>query len=321
MVELLNGTQMRLVFPGLMLVLPVVLMAVLLVNLPALYREEGLPLFPALLAAEACLIGLAVCLYGLHVIVLEPRRNRNRLRRERASGGSAPWLGNKQWASKRLTHTRLGKVLFLWLFAVNWWAAIWFVASDRGEQILQQSWPLIALCLVFVLIGVVTLWAAVRNSISWARFGTTTMFIDTLPGQPGQDFKGYIELGFRPETKVHTKLQLSGFVRRWTQRIATEGARRMNDRHDEAPFFDHERRIKAAEIKETGRCFRVPVNLKIPNDSPSSGPSDDGSEVIWQLQLLSKSPDGNSFSAEFEIPVFDATAAPGSGDADEKRAE
>ncbi len=309
---------MHLVFPGLVLVLPVVLLVILLVNLPTLYREEGLPLFPALLAGEACLIGLAVCLYGLYAVVLEPRRNRNRLRRERASSASAPWLRNKQWASKRLTHTKLGKVLFLWLFAINWWAAIWFVAADRGEQILQQSWPLIVLCLVFVLIGVVTLWAAVRNSISWVRFGTTTMFIDTLPGQPGQDFKGYVELGFRPEPKVHTKLQLSAFVRRWTQRIATDGARRMNDRHDEAPFFDYEKRIKSAEIKETGRWFRLPVNLKIPSDAPSSGPRDDGSEVIWKLEILSKSPDGNSFSADFEIPVFDATAVHGIGDADER---
>ncbi|MEM9471330.1 MAG: hypothetical protein AAGA00_05195 [Pseudomonadota bacterium] len=312
---------MHLVFPGLLLVLPVVLLAVLLLNLPTLYREEGLPLFPALLAGEACLIGLAVCLYGLYVIVLEPRRNRNRLRREQASSASAPWLGNKQWASKRITHTRQGKVLFLWLFAVNWWAAIWFVAADRGEQILQQSWAIILLCLVFVLIGVVTLWSAVKNSISWARFGTTTMFIDTLPGQPGQTFKGYIELGFRPEAKVHTRLQLSGFVRRWKQRIATEGARRVNDRHDEAPFFNYEQRIKAAAIRETGRCFRVPVNLEIPNDARSSGPSGDGSEVIWKLAILSKSPDGSSFSADFEIPVFDATAVHGSGNADERSAE
>ena len=300
---------MQRVFPVTILLLLTALLAVFLINLPMLYRDEGLPGFPALLAGQACLIGLAICLYGLYVFVVEPRRNRNRLMRERASDTTAPWLKNSQWANRRLTHTRKGKVLFLWLFVCNWWGAIWFFVTDRGDQFLEQSLPVILLCLVIVLIGVVMLWSAVTNSINWVRFGTTSLFIDTLPGQPGENFKGHIEIGFKPESRVPTKLQLSGFVRHWTQHISADGVRRVNDRYDEAPFHESEKRIKTANITATGRYFRVPVNVPVPGDARPSGPCDADSEVIWKIVLESKSPNGGEFSVDFEIPVFETVAA------------
>ncbi|MEO9875616.1 MAG: hypothetical protein ABJM26_17710 [Anderseniella sp.] len=300
---------MQRIFPSVILVLLIALLAVFLVNLPSLFREQGLPLFPALLAGQACLIGLLICLYGLYVFLIEPLSNRNRLRRELARGTATPWLQNSQWASKRMSHTRAGKVLFLWLFVVNWWGALWFFASDRGQQIWEQSLPVMLLCVFLVFIGVVMLWSAIGNSINWAKFGTTNMFIDTLPGRPGQDFRGYIEIGFKPESRVPTTLQLTGFVRHWTQRIAAEGNRRVKDTHDEAPFHEREIRIKAAEIKATGRCFRVPVNVPIPARTRSSGACDDNSEVIWKLAIQTRSPNGSSFEADFEIPVFENETA------------
>lgn len=296
---------MQRVIPSLILVLLIALLAVFLVNLPSLYSDQGLPLFPAFLAGQACLIGLLVCLYGLYVLLLEPSSNRRRLIRELGAGNTMPWLENQQWANKRMTHTRAGKVLFLWLFVANWWGAIWFIATDRGAQIQEQSLPVQLLCLFIFLIGVVMFWSAIRNSINWAKFGTTAMFIDTLPGRPGRVFKGYIEIGFKPEPRTPTKLHLTGFVRRWTQRIATEGNRRINDSHDEAPFHESEKRIKAADIKATGRCFRIPVNLDIPADARSSGACGDDCEIIWKLAVQTRSPKGSSFDAGFEIPVFE----------------
>ncbi len=301
---------MQRVFPSLILVLLILLLAVFLVNLPSLHREQGLPLYPALLSGQACLIGVLVCLYGLYVLLVEPHKNRTRLRRELGAGSNARWLENSQWANKRMTHTRAGKVLFLWLFVANWWGAIWFFATDRGAQIWEQSLPVKLLCLVIVLIAVVMLWSAIRNSISWAKFGTTTMWIDTLPGRPGQIFRGYLQIGFKPDPRTPTKLRLTGFVRHWTQRIAAEDSRRINDSHDEVPFHESETRIKAAQVKATGRWFRIPVNLEIPADARSSGACGDDCEVIWKLVIQTRSPDGSSFDADFEIPVFEESCHP-----------
>lgn len=296
---------MHRIIPGLILAFIMALLAVFLVNLPSLYTEQGLPLFPALLAGQACIIGLLICLYGLYILVVEPLSNRNRLRREIASDAAMPWLENSQWASKRMTHTRAGKVLFLWLFVANWWGAIWFFATDRGKQLWEQSLPVKLLCMIIVLIGVVMLWSAIRNTISWVKFGTTALLIETLPGRPGQVFTGDIELGFRPQSKTPTKLHLTGFVRHWTQRIEAEGHRRINDTHDEAPFHESDKRIKAAEIKAAGHCFWVPVRLDIPAGTHSSGACGDDCEVVWKLIIQTRSPDGGSFDAEFEIPVFE----------------
>ncbi len=298
---------MQRVFASLVLVLLVALLAVFLVNLPSLHREQGLPFFPALLAGQACLIGIVVCSYCLYVLLIEPRGNQTRLRREQASGSTMPWMENKQWAGKRMTHTRAGKVLFLWLFVVNWWGAICFFVTDRGAEIWEQSLPVKLLCGLFLIIGVVMFLSAVRNSISWVKFGTISLVIDTLPGRPGEVFKGHVEIGFKPEARARTKLQLTGFVRHWTQHMSTEGNRRINDRYDEAPFHECDKRIKSAQIETNGRDFLIPVSLDIPADARSSGACGDDCEVVWKLVVQTRSPDGNSFDADFEVPVFGRT--------------
>ncbi len=299
---------MQRVFPSLVLVLLIALLAVFLVNLPSLHREQGLPVFPALLAGQACFFGLLICTYCLYALLIEPGSNKNRLKRQLASGNTMPWLENKQWASRQMSHTRAGKVLFLWLFVVNWWGAIWFFATDRGDQFWEQSLPVMLLCGLFLLIGVVMLWSAIRNSISWIKFGTSNLVIDTLPGRPGEVFKGRVEIGFKPESRAVTKLQFAGFVRHWTQHMSAEGRRRINDRRDEAPFHECDVRIKAAQIEISGRGFSIPVNLDIPADARSSGACGDDCEVVWKLAVETKAPDGSSFDADFEVPVFGKTA-------------
>ncbi|MEO1160703.1 MAG: hypothetical protein AAFW74_09655, partial [Pseudomonadota bacterium] len=252
---------------------------------------------------------IVVCSYGLYLFLIEPLSNQTRLRRDLASGSVAPWLDNKQWAGKRMTHTRAGKVVFLWLFVVNWWGAIWFFATDRGEKLWVESLPVILLCGLFLLIGMMMLWSAIRNSISWVRFGTTSLVIDTLPGRPGEVFKGRVEIGFKPDSRVQTKLQLTGFLRHWTQHMSAEGKRRINDRHDEAPFYEFNKRIKSVQIETNGRDFTIPVSLDVPADARSSGACGDDCEVVWKLVIQTRSPDGSSFDADFEVPVFGKTGA------------
>ena len=59
------------------------LFAAVLANIPTWYRTEGLPLFPALLTAQAMVLAVALCTYGLYAILLKPKLARMQLARQR----------------------------------------------------------------------------------------------------------------------------------------------------------------------------------------------------------------------------------------------
>lgn len=192
---------MQRIFLGLIVTFVAFILLVFLINLPSLYLEQGLPLFPALLAAQAAAVGIALCLYGIYLVFVVAVRNRRRLRQQTSKASNKPWMDNPQWARKRIRHSKAGKVILMWVFVANWWGTIWFIALDKGSDLWTQSLPVALLCVVFVMIGVIMLWSVIRNSISWKRFGQSFLIIETLPGRPGQRFKGHIEIGFQPKDR------------------------------------------------------------------------------------------------------------------------
>ena len=278
-----------------------------LVNIPDLHANEGLPLFPAVLVAEAMLLGAALCAYGVYAILLKPLLGQRRLENSRSKPGRQPWLDNAQWAAKRVTYSSVGKVVFLWFFTFNWWGALVFFAQDRGSRLVNESVPVLILCVVLVLIGVLTVHTVIKKTIEWLRFGRSALVIDTLPGMPGQTFQGRIETGFRKRPQRAISLRLTGFTRHWSERayIPHEENRRVTDVRESVPFFEDEQKISPLKLVDMKGRITIPVRFDIPSGAPSSGLVDGDMEVIWRINASSTGKEHPPYEGEFDIPVFD----------------
>jgi len=295
----------RILFSGLLALL-IVLFATFLANIPRLHADEGLPLIPALLSAEAMLFAIGLCAYGIYALLLKQELGRKRLERSRPRGDELPWARNAQWMRKRVTHTAMGAALFLWLFVLNWWAVLIFAAQDRGAQLMEESLPVLVLCAVLVLIGLVSLWTAIRKSIQWLAYGRSVLEIETLPGRPGGLFRGTIRIGFKPKRGKSINVELIGFTRHWNEQtyLPHEEERRVGGVRDAMPFLEDEQKVPKSRLRESGSGTEIPIQFEIPRDVPSSGLVDGDIEVIWKVQLRTTTPKNTEFHAEFEIPIF-----------------
>lgn len=289
-----------------LLAMGIILFSAVLFNIPSWHLHEGLPLVPALFAAEATLFALGLCAYGIYALLLEPTVNRRRIARLRLQNVAEPWMNNRQWADGSIAHSSFGALLFLWFFAINWWAALGFMALDRGELLKDASVPILILVAALVLIGLLTVRTALTKTIDWIRFGRSTLTIETLPGRPGTTFKGLVRARFKRKPKRPIFVSVSGFTRQWSKSVHTphEEERRTSDVLDGAPFFELEESIATAHLNKVDDWIAIPIRFEIPSDAPSSGPTENNAEVIWKIHMRTTGKNDPKFAAEFEIPIF-----------------
>ncbi len=289
-----------------LLAMGIVLFSAVLLSIPSWHQNDGLPVIPAIFTAEAALFALGLCAYGIYGLLIQPTMSRRRIARFRLQTVTEPWTNKRQWADGSITHSSFGTLLFLWLFAINWWAALGFMALDRGEQLMGASVPILVLLAAFVLTGLLTVHTAIAKTIDWVRFGRSTLTIETLPGRPGTMFKGSVRARFKRKPKRPIFVSVSGFTRQWSKSIHTphEAERRISDVRDVAPFFELEESIATTQLNKVDDWTTIPVRFEIPSDVPSSGPAENDTEVIWKIHMRTTGKNDPKFAAEFEIPVF-----------------
>ncbi len=294
------------IFVSVILVAAGVLTGAFLINIPGLYLEQGLPLLPAVLSAEASLMAVSLCGYGLYRTWVPDKRKPDRPDPFTADG--RPWLANPSWAKGRVTHSPRSIALFLWFFAAHWWAAIGFMVADRKDAILEEGGPVLFLAAALILIGVITVWAALKRTVHWLSYGRSTLIIQTLPGRPGSVFESIVETKFKTKPKKAFLIQLTGFERHWTtaDHVGTDDLRRRHSVQDQLPFFEESTRVPPSKMTLNDGCVHVPVEFDIPGDVPQSGYADADVEVIWKISVRKTGRDDPEYESEFEVPIFAA---------------
>ena len=292
------------IFVTLILIVAGFLIGAFLVNIPNLHLEQGLPLLPAILSAEASLMAVALCGYGLYRTWFPGQRGPRRP--DPFTSDGRPWLANPSWAKGRVTHSTRSIALFLWFFAVHWWAAIGFMVAERKDAILEEGGPVLFLAGALILIGVITILAAIKKTAQWLSYGRSTLIIQTLPGRPGSAFESIIETKFKTKPKKAFLIHLTGFERHWTtvDHAGTDDVRRRHSVQDQMPFFEESIRVPPSKMALADGCVHVPFQFDMPGDVPDSGYVDDDVEVIWKIDVRKTGRDDPDYEAEFEIPVF-----------------
>ena len=164
---------------------------------------------------------------------------------------------------------------------------------------LHKGNHLALVALVFPLIGVGLLIAAIYRTLRWKKYGAVAFKMKSVPGLIGGVLMGTVQIPahFQPEAGIALRLCC---VRR---RVTGSGKSRSVS---ESVYWEDEKHL-GGNLPRTGlEEYDVPVFFKIPADSRETDNEKSDDQIIWRLTSTSKQP-GIDFRADFEVPVFKVT--------------
>jgi hypothetical protein len=254
------------------------------------------------IALVACSI-FAVPGIGLIVMAVQMNRKMNeQIAVEQQSPGS-PWLWRKEWASSRAYGSNSQKAIGLAQFAAFWNLLSITAAAVALPQYFRTHDPKYLSPLLFVAIGAVLAFFAVRAAIRRERFGKTYFQFASLPFSPGKPLRGTIHLRFNTTTRHGINLRLS-----CVRQVVTGGGESRST--TKAVLWQSDKNISGQSITPGPMGdAAIPVDFTIPSDAYETNRDDFRDQVLWMLHAEADTP-GVSFSDDFELPVFRLTPQP-----------
>lgn len=218
-------------------------------------------------------------------------------RRERAKAAQselhphAPWMWNPDWADGVIASGSRSAMVGLWVFAVLWNAiSTPLLFALPGE--LEKGNKAILIGLLFPLVGLGLLIAAVRATLAWLKYGRTDFVMKSVPGVIGGGLAGAIRIP-RPQTfEDDITLRLVNY------RLITTGSGK-NRSTREVPIWRREHTVPRSAV-HAGRHTLIPVQFTIPH---SCRTWDEDERVKWRLEVSAPTP-GLDLSSTFDVPVF-----------------
>lgn len=204
-----------------------------------------------------------------------------------------PWLTNTAWQGPRIESSLRNRLRRSWLLAIFvstpsllFLAMSFKLWTEEGLKPLMFEVP-------FVVVALILLALAIRDSLDWRRFGPGHLVMDPFPGAIGGDLGGTIELGLGYNPALRPELTLS------CQKLAL--GRRTTG---EALIWQAK---GCAKMQPGAAGCRFGFRFNLPQGLPQASPRKTHGAIIWRLEFRLKGP-GISLKREFELPVF-ATGA------------
>lgn len=212
----------------------------------------------------------------------------------RAQFPGQPWRWKLEWQQPCLEASTGAGALGLWIFAVAWNAisfpVCWMVLHDQARK------PAALLVLLFPLVGLGVLSAAIYKTLQWRRYGRPRFSPASLPGVIGGYLGGLIEVPARVPLAGAARLAL-----RCVRRV-THGSGK-NRHTDETVLWEKEEQLDPAKWVTGASRTEIPVLFYIPPECVATDEANANNCVVWRLQARAEVP-GVDFAADFEVPVF-----------------
>ncbi len=234
----------------------------------------------------------------------------------RAQFPEQPWKWKKKWQAPVIEANTGSGAVMMWVFAIFWNAismpAAWMILHDPHREKASM------LILIFPLVGLLVLWAAIYQTLRWRKFGNPRLVLSTLPGAIGGYLGGVIEVAARVQLEVDAKLAL-----KCLRRVTTGSGKSRST--SEKVLWEHVEHIAREKWVTSAGGTRIPVLFYIPPYCVATDDRDSRNEVVWRLVTEAAVP-GVDFATQFDVPVYmtGETApppAPGAPLLDEYKAE
>lgn len=210
---------------------------------------------------------------------------------EHPDAASRPWLARRDWADNHIACSGKGSLWFVWAFALFWNGlsapALYAVPGEfaKGNH-------LILVALIFPLIGLVLLVWAIRNTLSWRRFGQLAVVMDPFPGAIGGQVGGHVDVPLPFDVQQLFSISLSCVH-------SYESGSGKNRSRKETVLWQGE---GLAHAEPTAKGTRLSFCFDVPDALPASEPPSSDYH-LWRLTLEADLP-GVDLSRHFELPVF-----------------
>lgn len=235
-----------------------------------------------------------------------------------------PWMLRSEWVKRKLVHSEIGTVIFVWIFVAGWWGLLGLIGYANFDEIsaaFSESWSDLAFASLFVAGGLVGLAIAIMMTRKWRRFGRSEFAIETLPGYLGENFRGRLSTTLPLDTKeLAVELICESVV--WVRTSGGEGR---------TSGMVITKRGGVREMIAGGPWERrkgksvVPIAIAIPEDLPGcQEENEDQEEIRWRLEVYctdnksqeaaGQQDDGDEVDGDglnpplahcgFEVPVF-----------------
>jgi hypothetical protein len=233
------------------------------------------------------LIGLIVMLSG----VAATRRLRARRAMEQ-SNPEQPWMWRPDWAHGRADGTSGGSAVVSWVSAY---------AISQNPDPHRPIWAGLAIGL-FCAIGIGAAVISLVQTVRFARFGKTSLALQTVPAPLGCKLKGTIDVGL-PNPLPHGINLVFTCVNRVT---SGSGDNRSTADHI---LWQEKKALGPEQIMAGPSGSTIPVEFDVPRDRQPTDHSHYDNQVLWLLRAEADVP-GVDFQEQYEVPVFATRESP-----------
>lgn len=251
-------------------------------------------------------VGAGFALFGLMMAIsgVSQAMTANKATATQAAYANQPWMWRKDWAQGRAQSLAARSLGARWLFALIW-NALWlffffmiFASNRRVEHLPKAAYFM----LLFPLIGLVTLFAALRSTVRVMRYGRTFLQLQTLPVPLGRSLKGTIEvpLPYPLPHGIHLSFTCVNRV--------TTGAGKQRSTTDYIRWRAN-KLLGSEQIMAGPSGSTIPIDFDVPRDMPGSDTSNNANAIYWFLRAQADVP-GVNFDDKYEVPVFETSDSP-----------
>ena len=178
-----------------------------------------------------------------------------------------------------------GGTLMLWGFALVWNAIASSLLLFLPEAVAKGT-RLAWAGVLFLAVGVVLLFVALRATLRLLRFRGSTLVLDGVPVPIGGVLRGTVEVPNALSGVSAVTLRLNSVSRIESRNSSTVTI-----------LCREEREVDVSSIRLAGTGAAIPIEIAVPGDA-----SPTGEQESWQLAVDAELP-GVDYSATFEVPV------------------
>jgi hypothetical protein len=208
----------------------------------------------------------------------------------------SPWLWRKDWAASRVESNNKKS-------AIGWWVAAILVnmlslpvSLFAISQGMTTPDPKLIVPAAFEAVGLIVLFAAVRATIRFERFGHTYFEMASLPFSPGSRVAGAIHVQLNPDAARGVDLSLQCI-----RRVVIGSGK--DSSVQQIPLWEGSKNLSAASLNRDPVGTLIPVEFTLPADAFQTSHDNQHDQVLWTLKVKADVP-GVNYSDEFELPVF-----------------
>jgi len=253
--------------------------------------------------AILCLVGTVFSLVGFGMMIggfygLRSERARGK---RKAEHPSEPWRWREDWALGRAESMSKSSTVVLWIFALIWnliSSSVLFVIPKE----LEKGNKAVLIALVFPVIGLLLLVAAIYNTLQRRKYGQPVFKLLANPCPIGGQLAGMVEIPAKVKASGGFKVRLQCI-----QKLTTGSGKNRSTK--ETPLWQETATVTQDLLAHQTDKTGVPVQFLIPAAAQESSWDTCNPSIHWRLTVTADVP-GVDLNETFELPVFRTAESP-----------